>query len=81
MPIYEFRCEDCGEEFEELIKSKTEVDSISCKKCGSPKVKRLMSVAAAIVDSGNGSDKPRVAETHKCDTGTCTHLELPGYRR
>lgn len=83
MPIYEFSCEDCGEEFEVLLKSRSEADEVACKKCGSRKVRRLMSTITPIVDSGGGgeADRPRVAETHKCDTGTCTHLELPGYRR
>ncbi|OAQ20123.1 FmdB family zinc ribbon protein [Thermosulfurimonas dismutans] len=83
MPIYEFRCEDCGEEFETLLKSRSEIETVTCKKCGGKNVKRLMSTITPIVDSGGGggSDRPRVAETHKCDTGTCTHLELPGHSR
>ena len=82
MPIYEFRCEDCSEEFEVLLKSRAEADKVSCKKCGGSRVKRLMSTITPIVDSGGeGSDRPRVAETHRCDTGTCTHLELPGHTR
>ena len=82
MPIYEFRCEECGEEFEVLLKSRSEAGEVNCSRCGSQKVKRLMSVATPLVDSGGGNtDRPRVAETHRCDTGTCTHLELPGYSR
>lgn len=83
MPIYEFRCEDCGEEFETLLKSRSETETVNCKSCGSPRVKRLMSTITPMVDSGGdgGTNKPRVVETHKCGTGTCTHLELPGHRR
>ena len=82
MPIYEFRCEDCGEEFEVLLKSRAEAEGVTCKKCGGSRVKRLMSTITPIVDSGGGAaDRPRVAESHKCETGTCTHLELPGHSR
>ncbi|RUM89039.1 MAG: zinc ribbon domain-containing protein [Thermodesulfatator sp.] len=82
MPIYEFHCEECGEEFEVLCRNRAEAEEVKCQKCGSSKVKRLMSTITPIVDSGGkASDRPRVAETHTCETGTCTHLELPGYSR
>ncbi|HEX16729.1 MAG TPA: zinc ribbon domain-containing protein, partial [Deltaproteobacteria bacterium] len=44
MPIYEFRCEDCGEEFETLVLSSKE--EVRCPQCRGEKVKRLMSVCA-----------------------------------
>ena len=82
MPIYEFQCEACGEEFEVLLKSRSEMGEVSCPKCQSSKTKRLMSAAAALIDSGQtGGDQPRVAESHRCPSGTCTHLELPGHAR
>lgn len=82
MPIYEFRCEACGEEFEVLCRNREEASEVKCKECGSEKVKRLMSTITPMVDSGSGSaDRPRVAESHRCETGTCTHLELPGHSR
>ncbi len=82
MPIYEFQCEACGEEFEVLLKSRSEISEVTCQKCGGKKLRRLMSTITPIVDSGGGGeDKPRVAESHRCETGTCTHLELPGHSR
>lgn len=83
MPIFEFKCLKCGEEFEVLLKSKEEIVSVKCKLCGSPQVERLMSVVNSIIGSGEtkASEKPRVAESHSCPTGTCTHLELPGHQR
>ncbi|QER41419.1 zinc ribbon domain-containing protein [Thermodesulfobacterium sp. TA1] len=80
MPIYEFRCEDCKEEFEVFLKNKEELSSVECKKCKSKRVKRLISVVNSIIsDSGSSSDKPRITESHSCATGSCTHIELPGY--
>ncbi len=82
MPIYEFVCEDCGTEFEELLRKRDEASQVKCKECGSQRVKRLMSVVSSVVkESGGSEDRPRVAETHRCSTGTCTHLELPGHSR
>jgi putative FmdB family regulatory protein len=79
MPIYEFVCEDCEHEFETLVRNRDEVSNLRCPKCRSPRLKRLMSVAAAIVSDG-GSAKPTI-ETHKCESGTCATLNLPGHSR
>ncbi len=83
MPIFEFKCLNCGEEFEVLLKSKEEIGDVKCKVCGSSQVERLMSVVNSIIGGGSTkeSDKPRIAESHSCPTGTCTHLELPGYQK
>jgi len=42
MPIYEFQCEECGEVFEELVLG-GDLEDIVCRKCKSPKVKKLIS--------------------------------------
>ncbi len=44
MPIFEFQCEECGEVFEELVFS--EKEEVVCRKCQSPKVKKLISRVA-----------------------------------
>ncbi|WP_028845805.1 FmdB family zinc ribbon protein [Thermodesulfatator atlanticus] len=80
MPIYEFVCEDCQHEFEVLLKSREEIDSVRCQKCESPRVKRLMSVTGAVITGSGSSSKPSLS-TQKCDTGTCAHLNLPGYTK
>jgi putative FmdB family regulatory protein len=45
MPIYEFRCEECGAEFEELVKA----DGVAavCPSCGSERARRIFSAQAA----------------------------------
>ncbi len=45
MPMYEFTCLDCGEEFEELLRSQDE--QVECEACDSENVKRKMSTFAA----------------------------------
>jgi len=45
MPMYEYRCLDCDEEFEELVRSDDE--AVECEACDSDNVKRMMSTFAA----------------------------------
>ena len=44
MPIYEYRCESCGEQLEELQKI-SEQPLKDCPACGQPALKRLVSAA------------------------------------
>ena len=44
MPTFEFLCESCGREFEELVLRRDEV--IKCPGCGSERARRLMSAFA-----------------------------------
>ena len=46
MPIYEYRCNDCGTEFEELTLSANGPHDISCRACDSSHVTRLLSAFA-----------------------------------
>ena len=45
MPIYEYRCERCGAEFEELALS-SQSASVTCRACDSRRVTRLLSAFA-----------------------------------
>jgi len=42
MPIYEFHCDKCESDFEELVLRKDE--KIQCPKCSNPDVQKKMSV-------------------------------------
>lgn len=50
MPIYEYVCRECGEEFELLVINKSE--EIKCPKCGSPKLEQQVSGFASVSSSG-----------------------------
>jgi putative FmdB family regulatory protein len=45
MPIYEFRCEECGARFERLVGAGTE--AVPCPDCGSTGTVRVYSAQAA----------------------------------
>lgn len=50
MPIYEYTCEKCGNNFEALLKSASS-PAPECPECSSAKVKRRLSSFAAKVNS------------------------------
>lgn len=55
MPIFEYKCAKCDNEFEELVFSQDELPP--CPKCQSKDVDKLMSAAAVKTDGGS-SDIP-----------------------
>jgi putative FmdB family regulatory protein len=59
MPIYEYRCQECGEKFEKFVRSMNnpgpEVKWIRCPKCGGQKVEKLLS-AFGLQVSGSTSE-------------------------
>ncbi|MBD3184271.1 zinc ribbon domain-containing protein [Candidatus Poribacteria bacterium] len=57
MPVYEFHCINCNKRFEELCRSFSEADSVSCPECENPKVERLMSVFAMASGSARNNEQ------------------------
>ncbi|MEJ2056389.1 MAG: zinc ribbon domain-containing protein [Desulfofustis sp.] len=53
MPIYEFICNSCGDEFEAIVSS-TDTTAVSCTSCKSDDVKKVMS-ASSIKVGGSAS--------------------------
>jgi putative FmdB family regulatory protein len=64
MPLYGFICQDCREEFEELV-SISKLDNVTCPECSSNAVERQLSLVASMKSSGSGS----VASSAACSTG------------
>ena len=42
MPLYEYRCGECGKKFETLVWPSRPA-AVACRHCGSPKVEKLVS--------------------------------------
>ena len=53
MPLYGFECQDCENDFEELVMSSSQIDDVVCPKCGSKHVQRQLSLVAAMKTSGS----------------------------
>jgi len=54
MPIYEYRCENCGTRFEKLVRSTTGSIEIACPECGSADCKKALSMFGSRVSRGGG---------------------------
>ena len=55
MPIYEFKCRKCHHTFEYLCFSQRDTDELTCPKCKSKKIEKLMSVFGGKIGSTSGS--------------------------
>lgn len=55
MPIYEYRCEECGEGFELFVRSPSRQVEPTCPKCGSQRVKKSVSLFGVGGTGGSAS--------------------------
>ena len=62
MPIFEYKCQDCGAQFETLVTSSS--GRVLCRKCESPNVDKLLSVFAVAKNSRSGAS----SEASPCST-------------
>ncbi len=53
MPTYEYRCSECGNEFEEFQKM-TADPLVVCPKCGKRTLKRVMGTGGGLIFKGSG---------------------------
>lgn len=44
MPIYEYRCQKCGEKFDKLVRSSAEPQTVTCPRCGADEVRKAFSL-------------------------------------
>jgi putative FmdB family regulatory protein len=54
MPIYEYKCDECGAVSEVLVKNTANQLTVVCSSCQSSNVTRLISAPAAVRIKGSG---------------------------
>jgi putative FmdB family regulatory protein len=67
MPFYEYRCDECGRAFEELIRSMSAPVKVKCPSCGGKKVTQQFSVFSAQTASPSSPGKKCMS----CSDGSC----------
>jgi len=69
MPIYEYACNDCGNQFETLVRSG---ETPACPRCQSNQLEKQLSVFATT------GDLSKAAQTMPGPCGSCGHPDGPG---
>jgi putative FmdB family regulatory protein len=67
MPIFEYHCEACGQDFEDLVGVHTEDSEVSCPKCGEKKASRKLSAFATGGSASTG--KTSAVPSSACSIG------------
>lgn len=58
MPIYEYHCDDCQTDFQELVMSRLAEREVVCKACGSGNIVKLLSGSAVKSSSSSAGGGP-----------------------
>ena len=81
MPIFEFRCAECGHVFEEIFKRADEEVALSCPECRCDSIERVVSRTSYVMGVGPGGKTPKVT-SKSCGSGNqCFSLDLPGHSK
>ncbi len=66
MPIYEYHCDKCGENFEKFVRSRASLAELRCPHCGSFDVEKRVSVFGT---AGTGKGASSVTQGACAPTG------------
>jgi putative FmdB family regulatory protein len=73
MPIYEYKCRDCGEVSEVLVGMGSAHETATCKNCGSGRMERILSASFISVKGGVSREgKTCCGRDERCDTPPCS---------
>ncbi len=71
MPLFEYKCNECGSTFELWQQIATGRESVHCPSCGQGHPQRLLSTFATAAGKGNLSVTEPSSCSTCCSTGTC----------
>lgn len=66
MPIYEYKCSECGHRFEALQRIGADGSDLACPRCGTPRPEKMLS---AFASGGSGGSDSFGASSRGCSTG------------
>lgn len=81
MPIYEFRCVECENIFEQIFKSSGNDTEISCPKCQSQTFERVVSRTNFAMGVGPEGKQAKMTTKSCGSTNECMTLDLPGHSK
>ncbi len=65
MPVYDYKCQKCGLVFEKFLRTMAAAGSVTCEKCGSAKVEKLIT-CCAISSGGKSEGAASSGSSHSC---------------
>jgi putative FmdB family regulatory protein len=71
VPIYEYRCRDCGSTSEVFLRGK-DSQAGSCPGCGSPNLEKLISASYTIMAGPRPSGGTCCGREERCDSPPCS---------
>lgn len=73
MPIYEYKCKECGKVTEVFVRSLHQEIGLSCSQCNSKNLQKIFSTPA-VIKTGNSSAMGLTCcgETERCETPPCS---------
>jgi putative FmdB family regulatory protein len=78
MPIFEFKCLECGSLFEKLFINSDEKVDMSCPECQSRSLERVVSRTNYAIGTGPAGKQPTITTKSCGPSNQCATLELPG---
>jgi putative FmdB family regulatory protein len=72
MPIYDYRCQDCGEISEILRHEVSNAQSITCPLCGSERMERLLSASYLLQTETRAPGKTCCGREERCQAPPCS---------
>ena len=78
MPIFEFRCLECGDLFEKLFMTSDEKVDLVCPECRSMSLERVVSRTNYAMGVGSGGKQPKITTKSCGPSNQCMTFDLPG---
>lgn len=72
MPIYDYKCQDCGEVSEVFLPSVDNARSMNCPACGSERMKRLFSGSYLLQTEARAPGRTCCGREERCETPPCS---------
>ena len=75
MPIYEYKCQECGEVSEIFLRS-ADGQVARCPNCGSHNLDRLLSIPSLLKGGATASGTTCCGRTERCETPPCSTEDI-----
>ena len=81
MPIFEFSCAQCGHLFETILSNSDDTVELTCPKCGSETLDRVVSRTNYVMGAGKGGKEPKITAKSCGEGNQCLTVDIPGPTR